>query len=210
MIRKIVNERIEELRVSRNMTQTEFAVALGMEEKRGRAAVNNWEQGLVQVKSDDLIRIAKTFSVSADYLLGITSAATDDKELQFVCDYTGLSADAICAVKELPTWYDENYLPLLDRVIVDYSAAISRSLSRIKGATEAALPAIESAGDVSINPPIKRIDALNETRQALELALFSFSELSREITEDLFSSYSTLKAFRAAYDDFILSTGGVE
>ena len=55
--RKLVNKRIEELRTEKlHITQTEFAVLLGMDPKKGRSTVNNWEQGGIQVKSDDLER----------------------------------------------------------------------------------------------------------------------------------------------------------
>ena len=95
MLRKIVNQRIEELRKDLNMTQTEFAVKLGLDESKGRSMINNWEQGLVQVKSDDLIKIARTFSVSADYLLGLRDDKTNNSDAQKAIDYTGLSEEAI-------------------------------------------------------------------------------------------------------------------
>lgn len=42
-----------------------------------------------------ILEIAKYFNVSTDYLLGLTEADTNDKELQYICDYTGLNKDAI-------------------------------------------------------------------------------------------------------------------
>lgn len=48
-----------------------------------------------EVNSDFIVRYAKFFNVSADYLLGLSDAPTSDKELQGVCDYTGLSPKAV-------------------------------------------------------------------------------------------------------------------
>lgn len=43
------------------------------------------------VTIDFLKKYAEYFGVSADYLLGLTNAATTEKDLQAVCDYTGLN-----------------------------------------------------------------------------------------------------------------------
>ena len=48
-----------------------------------------------EVNSDFIVRYAKFFNVSADYLLGLSDAPTSDKELQGVCDYTWLSPNAV-------------------------------------------------------------------------------------------------------------------
>ena len=42
-----------------------------------------------------IFRIANHFNVSADYLLGLSEASTQDVELKAVCEYTGLSQKAI-------------------------------------------------------------------------------------------------------------------
>ena len=41
-----------------------------------------------------MTKIADYYGVSADYLLGRTNAETTDKDLRFVCEYTGLSDEA--------------------------------------------------------------------------------------------------------------------
>lgn len=54
-----------------------------------------------EVNTDFIVRYAKYFGVSSDYLLGLTDAPTDDKGLQFVCDYTGLNSDAVINIKHI-------------------------------------------------------------------------------------------------------------
>ncbi len=98
--RKKVNERISEFRENQlKMTQAEFAIALGMEERKGRSTVNNWERGIVHVKSDDLVKISTTFGVSVDYLLGITDFPAVDDDMRIAHRVTGLSEKAIKNVK---------------------------------------------------------------------------------------------------------------
>ncbi len=47
------------------------------------------------VTIDFLKKYAEYFNVSADYLLGLTDASTNDRDLRFICDYTGLSERTI-------------------------------------------------------------------------------------------------------------------
>lgn len=100
MIKKPINSRIEELRKSLGLTQQDFGVKLGLDEKKARSVVHNWEQADIQVKSDDITRIAKTFHVSADWLLGISDNMTNDRDLDYVCSYIGLSVEAVKAITE--------------------------------------------------------------------------------------------------------------
>ncbi len=63
----MIAERITELRTARGWTQAELARRLNMT----RNGVNSWEQGLSMPSPAFLVELAKTFSVSTDYLLGI-------------------------------------------------------------------------------------------------------------------------------------------
>lgn len=63
----MIAEKIKELRKCRRWTQAELARKLGIT----RNAVNSWEQGLSMPSPAFLVDLAKLFSVSTDYLLGI-------------------------------------------------------------------------------------------------------------------------------------------
>ena len=69
-------ERIKELRLSLGITQVQLANKLGVTKQ----CVSNWESGYIQPSIDMLVRIAKTFSVSTDYLLGLNDKPTLDAE----------------------------------------------------------------------------------------------------------------------------------
>lgn len=96
--RKIVGQRIERLRVDiLNLSQPEFAKLLGLDLPKGRSTVNNWEQGAIQVKSDDLTLISQKTGVTTDWLLGLADENnySNDETVRLISEYTGLSTEAV-------------------------------------------------------------------------------------------------------------------
>lgn len=90
-----INETIKKLRADKELTQQAFADRL----RYNRQKIADWERGKSSPSADDLILLSRTFDVSADYLLGLTDAATSDKDVQFVCDYTGLNETTISKLR---------------------------------------------------------------------------------------------------------------
>ena len=68
--------RLKELRVGRGLKQTELAAQLSITQ----GALSGWETGRYQIGSDDLIKIAKFFNVSTDYVLGLSGVQEATKE----------------------------------------------------------------------------------------------------------------------------------
>ena len=77
------DERIRELRHSLGINQVEFGKRLNVTKQ----CISNWENGNILPSIDMLIRIATTFSVSADYLLGLKNQRT--------LDVTGLTDEQV-------------------------------------------------------------------------------------------------------------------
>lgn len=79
-------EQIKMLRENMGMTQSDLARKLGIT----RSGVNGWEMGLSVPSTQYIVELAKTFHVSTDLLLGVSSQATihvdnlSDEELQIV------------------------------------------------------------------------------------------------------------------------------
>lgn len=69
---EMISERIKKLREARGWTQAELARRLNIT----RNGVNSWEQGLSMPSPACLIDLARLFSVSTDYLLGIERLET--------------------------------------------------------------------------------------------------------------------------------------
>ena len=83
------DERIKELRSNLGINQVEFGKRISV----SKQCVSNWENGNVQPSIDMLIKIAGTFSVSADYLLGLN----DIRAL----DVTGLTSEQILHIRNI-------------------------------------------------------------------------------------------------------------
>ena len=84
-----IAEKIKYLRESAGMTQSELARNLGL----SRSGVNSWEMGLSIPSTQYIVELAKTFDVSADYLLGMENTST--------ISVKGLSDKQVSAILEI-------------------------------------------------------------------------------------------------------------
>lgn len=98
--KEIFSQRLVQLREDRGITQQTLADDL----KITRQSLSLYEKAERTINIDLLVKIANYFNVSADYLLGLNENATTDTELKAVCDYTGLSEEAVIELKELSSF----------------------------------------------------------------------------------------------------------
>lgn len=82
-------ERIKALREARGWTQAELARRMNMT----RNGINSWEQGLSMPSPPSLVDLAKLFSVSTDYLLGVENHST--------VNVTGLNEEDVALLARL-------------------------------------------------------------------------------------------------------------
>ena len=75
----MLNERIKELRIANGLSQVELAKKLDVTKQ----CVSNWENDNIRPSIEMLVKIAKTFSVTTDYMLGI-----DNRKYILVDDLT--------------------------------------------------------------------------------------------------------------------------
>lgn len=92
----MTSERIKALREARGWTQAELARRLNIT----RNGVNSWEQGLSMPSPACLVDLAKLFSVSTDYLLGV-------ERLEAI-NVTGLKEEDIALLAQLADRLREN------------------------------------------------------------------------------------------------------
>ena len=64
------DERIKELRSAHNLNQVELGKKLGV----SKQCICNWENNNIQPSIDMLIKIARYFGVTTDYLLGLDNS----------------------------------------------------------------------------------------------------------------------------------------
>lgn len=90
-------ERIKALREARGWTQAELARRMNIT----RNGVNSWEQGLSMPSPACLVDLAKVFSVSTDYLLGVERLET--------VNVTGLDEKDVAMLAQLADRLRENH-----------------------------------------------------------------------------------------------------
>lgn len=95
---KIIGKRIKDLREKNGMSQEELAKIL---QAPNRETVARWEIGSRDVKREYIIKIAETFNVTSDYLLGLSNAQSLDADIQTACKVTGLSEPTIKELKKI-------------------------------------------------------------------------------------------------------------
>lgn len=89
--KKTIGKRINNALAFRNVKQKELAKVLEISDN----TVSFFCSGNRVPNHEQIIQIAKYLNVSADYLLGLTDSMTNDKDIQFICDYTGLDLSVI-------------------------------------------------------------------------------------------------------------------
>lgn len=111
-------EIITVLRGEKGKKRQEVADALGI----SRASLEYYEKGKRKPDIEVLARFADYYGVSADYLIGRTGAKTTDRDIRFVCDYTGLNDMSIQRFhSSIGTSLNEiNDFFLSDKAVLDY------------------------------------------------------------------------------------------
>jgi len=73
----IINNRLQELRNTHNLSQTQLAKKLGI----SRSAVNAWEMGVSKPHIEYLAELSRIYGVSTDYILNIERDTVDVTDL---------------------------------------------------------------------------------------------------------------------------------
>lgn len=94
--RKLFSDRLKELIKERNLTHEIVGESVGI----SRQAVSKWVSGESIPDILTAARLAKVLDVSIDYLVGVSNTQTVDKSIKAVCDYTGLTEDAVYGITE--------------------------------------------------------------------------------------------------------------
>lgn len=72
-------------------TREEIAQEVGCD----TSSITKYYNGSRYPKTDTIIKLAKLFNCSTDYLLGVSDVATTDKDVQFICEFTGLNEETV-------------------------------------------------------------------------------------------------------------------
>lgn len=96
-LNKVIGERINTLLAKQSRKQKELAKHLGISDN----IISYYVSGTRKPNIEQLIKIANFFSCTVDYLVGLAEVPTTDRDLEFVCDYTGLYNEAIDELQKL-------------------------------------------------------------------------------------------------------------
>ena len=94
-IQSKVKEALLEL-VERAGNVTAFAKSIDV----SRDSVNNWLSGRSDIRLNDLVKIAEKYNVTADWLLGLSSASTRDRSMEGAVTVTGLNEKSILFLRD--------------------------------------------------------------------------------------------------------------
>lgn len=74
-----------------------------------------------KISAEYIVKYAKYFNVSADYLLGISDVKTTDKDLEYICAYTGLAEEVIEKLHNMAGkgTHIENVILILNNLLKD-------------------------------------------------------------------------------------------
>ena len=109
--------RLAQERRKQNLTQEQLAEKLGVT----RQAVSRWESDTAYPETDKIVRMAAIFSVSCDYLLGVSGEETGDRPPSPV---TRLLREAV-GKKVLLAFYEED-----DFIFCDWSRILDFEIGR--------------------------------------------------------------------------------
>ncbi len=88
---KTIGMRINTLLGEQDKKQKDLAAYLGVTDN----TISYFVSGKRKPNTEQLLEIARFFETTTDYLLGLSTVSTNDKDLQFICDYTGLDEETI-------------------------------------------------------------------------------------------------------------------
>lgn len=90
--KNIIGERLKKCRKQSGLKQDEVAKELQVQ----RQIISYYETGTRQPNIDDIVKLAKLYNTSTDYLLGLSENQTTNKDVKAICNYTGLNENVIC------------------------------------------------------------------------------------------------------------------
>lgn len=100
-----IGKRIKSARENCKMKQEELAEKL---QCGNREVISYYENGNRDIKTGTLIGLSEALGVTTDYLLGLSKTKTTDPKVKEICEYTGLSEEAIEKLHE-HTEFNKNY-----------------------------------------------------------------------------------------------------
>ncbi len=126
---KQFGQRIINLRKECRESQESLLETLGVTQQ----TLSRYEKGERQASLDFVIKAAKHYNVTADYLLGLSDCKSVEQDMQTVCKATGLSESSIETLQDVVsdtehTKYSAYTIDFLNGILEDESSPFSASI----------------------------------------------------------------------------------
>jgi transcriptional regulator with XRE-family HTH domain len=189
---KIVGQRINARLAERNKKQKELAAALNVTDN----TVSYYCSGTRLPNTSQIKIIAEFLDCSADYLLGLSDTPTNDKDMRYMCDYTGLSEKAIRELREcINTEYYTDLVPdyqnlWIMETIPDFKEVLNQIIEsgcmrKVVGLISDYYRSMEMATDVcnDLLKPLEEINSHNRVSGTDNMTIYEPLELIEILTE---------------------------
>ena len=167
---------------------------------------------------DYVIKYAKYFNVSADYLLGLSKHSTTNKNLSFVADYLGIDENTCQTIhnkkfeehtKQFINYFFNNE-ELFNSMDLYFSTVV---LTWIYKTNYKYIPIKEKYKFIYDNNIVKKfyfaslIDILPQARHKYLMFIKDKKELKETITFEIMKRYINIKDFKKEVEDYLNPTG---
>ena len=116
--KKLFGQRLNSALAMSDTQQIDLARELGYNEKTANT-ISYWCNGKRTPNLEQLLKITEILGVSADYLLGLSDVMTPDVEVKEMCNYTGLSEEAVYILHRETELKNRFLLDMLSAIIAD-------------------------------------------------------------------------------------------
>ena len=183
-INTIIGIRINTLLAKNGVKQKELAKVLGVNDN----VISYYCKGSRKPNIDQLNKIADFFHTSVDYLLGRTNVISTDTNIQMICEYTGLSEEAVNNIADISKNYGAGF-DIIEHFLssskVNEVADITEKYNTIIGSSIKELEYwIEEDDEVN--------DEITDLEEDIELNIWI---LRKKLEELLFADNSLYKMF---------------
>ena len=114
MDNNIISERLKKLLMDKQVRQKDLAEYLGITSN----TVSYFITGKRRPNLEQIVKIANFFSVSTDYLMGLSDVSTTDKDIKNACELTGLSEETIKYLSSFKSdCFEEAFIKFIDLLI---------------------------------------------------------------------------------------------
>lgn len=187
--------RLREVMEERGINQTQLSALLleKYDHSMQRQTISLYMNGQSKPDTERLTLLCKALNVSADYLLGLAEHETPNEDMRAMCEYTGLSEEALDVLfigACLKSIQGRGY-SVFDDLLKKYGLRLNHALVDLWDSTESAKDFLNNLSREPSNNAFTGFETFESVSQEVELSVFRLSKICNEIL-DIFGSSDIL------------------